>query len=207
MNLQHAVRALPLAAIALLFACSQDTPPSATRTAAPVEPAPAPAPAATPDLIVTNGVVYTVDAAQPEAQAFAIKDGKFIAVGSNEAVSALAGDDTATLDAGGKFILPGFIDTHFHSVAASIITADPTEQSYYQRDEKGEPTGFIEEIPAYFGVYFPIIGEISEQWLEEKVGKAFPTFSRQGARQPDPRDDDRPGRHAALQPGPVRGQL
>ena len=59
-------------------------------------------------------------------------------------------------------------------------TPDPTEQSYYQRDENGNPTGFIEEIPAYFGVYFPMIGEITEEWIEERVTKAFPKFSSSG---------------------------
>ena len=66
--------------------------------------------------------------------------------------------------------------------AANITaeTPDPTEQSYYQRDENGNPTGFIEEIPAYFGVYFPMIGDISADWIEEKVAKAFPKFSAAG---------------------------
>lgn len=219
------------------------------------------------DVVFTNGKVYTVNEAQPWAEAFAVEAGRFVAVGTNDEIEALVGPDTAQHDLGGRFTTPGFIDTHFHSVGASILTAefdtgalttneemyqalrefaatqegrteplvtygwhlvnfppegpvkekldeifpdypvlfirsdghgawantlaleaanitseieDPTEQSYYQRDEKGNPTGFIEEIPAYFGVYFPIIGEITEEWIEEKVTQAFPKFSAAG---------------------------
>ena len=246
---------IPLTAAFVLSACGGDKPAAVSPS---IEIA---------DAVFTNGKVYTVDPSQPWVEAFAIKDGKFMAVGSNEEVVALVGPDTTATDLGGKFTTPGFIDTHFHSVAASIITAefdtgaipdnegmyaalrefaatqegrteplitygwhlanfgpegprkedldeifpdypvlfirsdghgawantlaleaanitaetpDPTDQSFYFRDEDGNPTGAIEEIPAYFGVYYPMIGEITEEWIEEKVSQSFPEFSSTG---------------------------
>ena len=65
------------------------------------------------DLIVRNAVVYTVDSAFSTAQSFAVKEGKFIAVGTDDEIQ---NNYTAaeTLDAGGKAVYPGFIDSHCH---------------------------------------------------------------------------------------------
>ncbi|MEP6831078.1 MAG: amidohydrolase family protein, partial [Rhizomicrobium sp.] len=71
--------------------------------------------AETPDLIVTNAKVYTVDNAMPRAEAFAIRDGKFVAVGKSDEIKALAGKGTQTYDAKGMTIVPGFIDCHNHA--------------------------------------------------------------------------------------------
>ena len=68
-----------------------------------------------PDLVVLNAKVYTVDAATPRAQAFAVKDARFLAVGSSEAMRSLAGPRTQTFDAQGATIVPGFIDCHNHA--------------------------------------------------------------------------------------------
>ena len=65
------------------------------------------------DLIITNARIYTVDNSFSKAEAFAIKDGKFIAVGSNsEIITKYASKET--LDALGKTIVPGLIDAHCH---------------------------------------------------------------------------------------------
>ena len=61
------------------------------------------------DLIITNARIYTVDNSFSKAEAFAIKDGKFIAVGSNsEIINKYASKET--LDLLGKTIVPGLID-------------------------------------------------------------------------------------------------
>ncbi|WP_109299916.1 amidohydrolase [Aquimarina sp. AU474] len=65
------------------------------------------------DLIVTNANVYTVDDTQPKAQAFAVKEGKFVAVGTNENILKMY-STTQTIDANGKTIIPGLIDAHCH---------------------------------------------------------------------------------------------
>lgn len=65
------------------------------------------------DLLVINSTIYTVEDSNPKAEAFAVKDGKFIEVGSTiEILKKYTATDT--LDAQGKTILPGFIDAHCH---------------------------------------------------------------------------------------------
>lgn len=67
-----------------------------------------------PDLIIINAKVHTVDPKDPEADAVAIRDGRFIAVGSNRKIRNLATRKTRLIDAEGKLILPGFNDSHAH---------------------------------------------------------------------------------------------
>ncbi|MGI4885759.1 MAG: amidohydrolase [Janthinobacterium lividum] len=77
------------------------------------------------DLLVTNATVYTVDSAFSKAQAFAVKDGKFVAVGP---AADLQGryQATQTVDAGRQFIYPGFYDAHchFYRYALGLQAAD-----------------------------------------------------------------------------------
>jgi len=73
----------------------------------------------TADLVLTNGKVYTVDDQRSWKQAFAVKDGKIIKVGSNEEVESLIGDETEVIDAEGQLVLPGFHDLHMHPSAIS----------------------------------------------------------------------------------------
>ena len=65
-----------------------------------------------PDLVVLNGRAYTVDPIVPQAEAFAVKADRFVAVGSSEEVRSLIGPRTQTLDAEQMTIVPGFIDAH-----------------------------------------------------------------------------------------------
>ncbi len=67
-----------------------------------------------PDLILVNGNVYTIDDAQPRAQAFAVKHGRFVAVGSDGDIRNLATRNTTVIDAEGMTVTPGFIDAHCH---------------------------------------------------------------------------------------------
>lgn len=66
------------------------------------------------DKIITNGNIYTVDEDLPSASALAIKDGRIIAVGSDEEMAAYQGEATEMLDAAGQFVMPGFIEGHGH---------------------------------------------------------------------------------------------
>jgi len=65
------------------------------------------------DTIITNGTVYTVDADFNNAEAFAIKDGKFVSVGTTNDINKKY-KAINTIDAKGQTILPGFIDAHCH---------------------------------------------------------------------------------------------
>ena len=65
------------------------------------------------DLIVTNANVFTVDSDFSKAEAFAIKDGKFVAVGSTTEITKKY-NAKETLDAQGQTLVPGLIDAHCH---------------------------------------------------------------------------------------------
>lgn len=67
-----------------------------------------------PNLVILNANVHTVDVNNPKAQAFAVTGNKISAVGSNLEIRKLIGDKTKTIDAKGKLILPGFNDPHVH---------------------------------------------------------------------------------------------
>ena len=73
-----------------------------------------------PDMIVVNGNVLTQDDAQPNAEAFAIRNERFVAVGSTSDVRNLAGPNTTVLDASGMTVVPGFIDAHSHPSGAGL---------------------------------------------------------------------------------------
>jgi len=76
-----------------------------------------------PGLIVFNADIRTVDQNQIRAEAFAIKDGRFVAVGNNEEVLDLKGATTESINANGVTIVPGFIDSHTHlSSGSKIVT-------------------------------------------------------------------------------------
>src|SRR5438034_9379576 len=64
------------------------------------------------DLVVFNAKVYTVDSLAPRAEAFAVKGGRFVAVGSTEDIKAPIGKGTERLDDKQMTVLPGVIDCH-----------------------------------------------------------------------------------------------
>ncbi len=66
------------------------------------------------ELVLTNGRIYTVDESNPWAEAVAIRQGRFIAVGSADEVAAHIKDHTRVLDLGGRFVMPGLYDMHTH---------------------------------------------------------------------------------------------
>lgn len=68
------------------------------------------------DLILTNGVITTLDDASSTAEAIALKDGKIFAVGSSEEIKNYQGDSTEVIDLNGKFVYPGFNDSHAHFI-------------------------------------------------------------------------------------------
>ncbi|MEV6144138.1 amidohydrolase [Streptomyces sp. NPDC051992] len=73
--------------------------------ASPAHPAP---------LVLRNARIHTVDPALPEAQAMAVVDGRIAWLGPDEDARGWTGPDTHVIDAGGKLVLPGFIDAHNH---------------------------------------------------------------------------------------------
>src|SRR5712691_196306 len=73
-----------------------------------------------PDLILYNGSIWTVNTRQPRAEAVAISGGRFLGVGSNDEILALAAGGAKKIDLGGNTVLPGFIDAHSHPAEAGL---------------------------------------------------------------------------------------
>jgi len=73
------------------------------------------------DLVVLNAKVYTVDSRQPRAEAFAVKSGRFVGVGSTAEIQALAGKKTRVFEAKQMTVVPGFIDCHNHAPGTTLL--------------------------------------------------------------------------------------
>ncbi|MSQ71503.1 MAG: amidohydrolase [Betaproteobacteria bacterium] len=94
-------RFIPLIGALAIAACAGTSPPEG--------------PAASPDLVLYNGKIVTVDETFSTAQALAIRNERFIAVGSNESVRRLAGVGTRSIDLRGRTVIPGLMDGHLHN--------------------------------------------------------------------------------------------
>lgn len=105
-----------------------------------------------PDLIVVNARVLTMDAQTPRAEAFAVRGGRFLAIGDSESIRALAGRNTKVIDAQRMTITPGFIDAHCHpgsveelySVNADLRSIREIQDALRERAAKTPPGYWVE---------------------------------------------------------------
>jgi predicted amidohydrolase YtcJ len=74
-----------------------------------------------PDALFINGKIVTVDAAFSVAEAVAIREGRFLAVGTTDEMRSIAGPSTTVVDLQGRTVLPGLIDTHAHVESAGTL--------------------------------------------------------------------------------------
>ncbi len=88
------------------------------------------------DLVITDGKIYTVDQRNPWVEAVAIKDGKYIAVGSEKVIKKYIGKSTEVVDLNGQMAMPGINDAHAHPMWGGVaelyscnfsFTASPEE--------------------------------------------------------------------------------
>ncbi len=84
----------------------QDVPPTDTGTPVPAS--------AVADLIIWGGPIHTADDQNPQAEAIAIRNGKFIYVGDKAGAEVLAGPETTIMSLDGAALFPGFVDAHAH---------------------------------------------------------------------------------------------
>ncbi len=68
------------------------------------------------DTVLQNGRIYTVDAARSWVDALAINEGVIIAAGSDQDIQMFVGEETEIVDLEGRMAMPGFVDSHVHSI-------------------------------------------------------------------------------------------
>jgi len=134
------------------------------------------------DLIVTNARITTLNPAQPEASALAVKNGQFLAVGHEPEVLALAGPSTQRIDARGKRLIPGLIDSHIHMIRGGLS---------FNQELRWDGVGSLADAMAMLKQqvdatpapqWVRVVGGFSEQQFAEK---RLPTLDELNAVAPD----------------------
>ncbi|MFA6547273.1 MAG: amidohydrolase family protein, partial [Limisphaerales bacterium] len=101
------------------------------------------------ELVVLNGKVVTMDAASRRVSAVAVREGVFVAVGANDEARKFIGAGTRVIDAKGRMVVPGLIETHVHATGAA----------------RGEVTQPFVQLGS--------IGEIQD-WVRRKIAASAP---------------------------------
>jgi predicted amidohydrolase YtcJ len=108
------------------------------------------------DAVYKNGFVYTADGARSRAQAFAVRDGKFFKVGTNDDMKKLTGPDTKVVDLQGKMVMPGLVDTHIHALRGALTALGA----------KFDPTASVDKIKATVKKYIADNKLKKGDWVE-----------------------------------------
>ena len=162
---------------ALLTACGS------LELANPSAPAtPAAAPSRPAELIVINAKITTLDANSSVAQAMAMRRGRLMAVGAADQVLRLQGPATRVVDAGGRRVIPGLIDSHMHAVRAALSYS--TEVNWIGVNTIPEAMARLREAAAQSrpGAWLIVAGGWTEQQFVEK---RRPTLAEVVAAAPD----------------------
>ncbi len=123
-----------------------------------------------PDLVVLNSKIYTLDAKDTLAQAVAVKDGRFLAIGSDAEIAKLAGPNTQRIDLGGRAVIPGIFDSHVHMMEAGA------KLSAIRLDECTSPEEMMELVRERAKVTPPGAWIVGQGWNEGNfTDKRLPT--------------------------------
>ncbi|HVF16229.1 MAG TPA: amidohydrolase [Steroidobacteraceae bacterium] len=126
------------------------------------------APQNTVDLVVVNAKVWTGNAGAPWAEAIAIKNDKIVAVGTSQDLQS-AGKPARTIDAKGRLVVPGFIDSHLHFVDAGRQISSVQLRDARTRDEFGA------RIKAFADTLPPNVWITGGSWDNSLWGGELPT--------------------------------
>ena len=134
------------------------------------------------DLVLRNAKVATFTASQPQAQSVAIKDGRVLAVGTDDELTPLAATARHTADLDGRVVLPGLNDSHIHAMRAGL----DWERTLHWEDVRSLGEAFARvraataERPA--GEWIHVVGGWHSRQLREN---RLPTRSELDAAAPD----------------------
>ena len=136
------------------------------------------------DLIVKNANIITVDKQNPIAESFAVKNGRFISIGTDNDMEMLSTSTTKIIDLEGMTVIPGFIDAHIHVLSSGtmhVMAADCDQRSIKDivkilraRVEETKSYGWIQ------GFKFDDTKTVENRFLTRKdldlVSKELPVF-------------------------------
>lgn len=138
---------------------------------------------ATVDVLFVNASVYTVDDVRSTAEAVGVVGNRIVFVGSNSDATYLCGPATRVIDCGGKTLLPGFIDSHFHLLMGSEKLEDLDLDSAYTRADLIQQIGdwvklqpdlaWIEGVSAHYAAF---AGDESPRRLLDRLSPDRPVF-------------------------------
>ena len=161
------MRFMPLACALLLLSCSRD---DQAQTPA--------AGAAAATLAIVNARIWTGDPARPWAEALAANRDLITAVGTTDEIRRVA-SGAEIIDAGGKLVLPGFIDTHVHFVTGGFRLASVQLRDAKTRDE------FVSRIKAFAATVPPGTWITGGDWDHSHWGGELPSREWIDAATPD----------------------
>jgi predicted amidohydrolase YtcJ len=127
-----------------------------------------PVAAQSPDTVLINGKIITLDERSTTAEALAVRDGKIMAVGRSTDIRNLVGPATRIVDLGGRTVIPGLIDSHMHAIRAALFYA--TEVNWIGTRSIPEAMGRIAAAAraARPGQWIIVAGGWTEQQFAEK---------------------------------------
>jgi len=122
-------------------------------------------------MVIFNGRVWTADSHNPNVQAIAIKNDKILAVGNDKEIKKYIDNKTEVINAQGKFVCPGFTDSHLHFLDGGQRLA-----SVQLRDAK-TPEEFIKRVKEYTQTIKPGTWIIGGDWDHKNWGGELPDRS------------------------------
>ena len=128
----------------------------------------APAWPQSPDTVLVNGKIVTVDERFPTSEALAIRDGRIVALGTSAEIRKLAGAKSRVIDLKGHTVIPGLIDSHMHAIRAALSFS--TEVNWIGAASLTEAVGRVSEASQTIkpGAWLIVAGGWNVQQFKEK---------------------------------------
>jgi len=111
------------------------------------------------DLVLLHGRIHTEDSSRDVVQALALRGNRIVAVGTDQALSALVGPSTRSVDLGGKVVLPGIIDAHTHPAESALDLGKCSlgDRLITPAEIKAKVARCLKERPAGHTLWFEVI--------------------------------------------------